>query len=227
MAVSQNQTRVTEPLSNELANICHLYVRRKRALFFGSHNNSSGVLIHKQYVLTAAHNVYSTWGSKVKSIAVSVGKTTADGNGTLRGVSWRVASGYGWRNFARDFAVVKLEQPMPSAQPFDLATVGSAGDVSRPVHLAGYPGASGGERNGKNLFTGSGTVAFTPGSDMLDYDIDTETGNSGGPVWIRNEDCQPMVVGVHVTELNGTHSRARIADAAFVEEVERMIDSLR
>lgn len=226
MPEANTQTRAVEPLDEVLANVVHLYVRRRRGLLMQTENNSTGVVIEGQYVLTAAHNVYTTFLSKVKSISVSIGKASVDGRDTMSVYHSRVARGYDWKMFKRDFAVLKLPQPVATAKPFKLVAVASADDVAGQLHLAGYPGASGGERNGKNLFTGTGTATYSAGSEILDYDVDTETGNSGGPVWIADAEGNPRAVGAHVTELHGNHGRARLANQDMVDEVHRMIDSL-
>lgn len=94
------------------------------------------------------------------------------------------------------------------------------------MHIACYPGETGGTRNGKTLFVGEGVAVHSEGSPFLDDDIDTETGNSGGPVWLEGDNGLPQLAGIHVTELNGVHGRARVANAEFISEVKRMIGEL-
>lgn len=223
---SHRQQRVFEPVPPPLDSICHLFVRRRRGLVTSSQNNSSGVLLRGRYVLTAAHNVHSTMLSKVVSIEVSVGKATAGGEHAVPAQDWRVASDYGWRDFERDFAVLRLPTEVAVTRPFVLRADSVPTDAPVTVRIAGYPGAGGGERNGKNLFVGAGPASVEAGSAFVDYGVDTETGNSGGPVWIEDADGVPSIVGVHVTESPGSRGRARRADAALVAQVEQMIAAM-
>jgi V8-like Glu-specific endopeptidase len=222
---SIDQQRVPDPAIPPLDGVCHLFVTRRKGLVLTTYNNSSGAILDGRHVLTAAHNVHSTRLSEVRSIEVSVGRTRVDGAATVRVVDQRVASQYGWRKFAHDYAVLRLAAPVAVPEPFGLPSASLEPAVSQ-VRIAGYPGASGGERDGKHMFAATGPGRRAPDGPFLDYDIDTETGNSGGPVWIEQDGTHPVIVGVHVTELQGTSGRARYCDPEMVHAVRAMIAEL-
>lgn len=225
MPESSDQRLVLPPTPDDLRSICHLFVTRRRGLFKRTSNNSSGVLLGNQYVLTAAHNVYSTRWSKVLRVEVSVGHTTVDSQGAIQVSRWRVADKYYWRRYQHDYAVLKLPEPLDFTSRFQLAGSVSQNDLASEVRIAGYPGESGGPRNGKNLHEGVGKAVLNPASDLLRYTVDTEQGNSGGPAWIEADDGTAKILGVHVYG-DGDEGVARVANTALVDQVQSMIKAL-
>lgn len=133
----------------------------------------------------------------------------------VRNSAVAVASGYHWKPFSRDFATLRLPEPINTDSPFSLRAVMPEEDVAGQINIAGFSASSGGARDGKSMFVGKGSAIYTPGSEMLDYTVNTEGGNSGGPAWVESDTGERRVLGVHLTE-RGTQGRARIVDADFV-----------
>lgn len=211
--------RVIEASSDPaLASVCRLVIYRKMLWFKRAPKIGSAVLYNGRYLLTAAHNIYSPAYNRISSIEVICGTSDVSGTPaqqTLRRDSLATASTYSWGpftgdEFQADFGVARLERAIEVAVPFELqgnATVGS------DAQLAGFP--KGDERmhyaRGR-LMPGYGAI--------IKYDIETHTGNSGGPVWSRSEG-RPRLIAIHVTG-----SAGRVVDANFVAEVNRIIADL-
>lgn len=216
------QREVLETPTGALESVCHLTTQRQRlGVFPRTTFNSTAVVYRGRYLITAAHNVYSPWNSRLRELHVACGgREPSDAEHfSVDPSRTRVAQGYGWRRFHRDFAVIALPHPVTVSQAFALAPPDGA---ARPVLVAGYPGSSPeNERmNGHRLFVGESEGAVDPSGPFIRYGVKTYTGNSGGPVWYAGPDG-PVLAGVHVSQ-----SKARIADAEFIAEVERMIRSL-
>lgn len=222
-AFAQNteQAPVSDATAAPYPAICHLYVKRSTP-FSGSSNNSTAFLYRERYLITAAHNVYSPAYNRARHIGISCGVTEADQDKPQQVVDYRnvrVASGYFWRRWSRDFAVVRLDRALTGNAGFALP----ADDVvapDTPGRIAGFPGRSGdaGGMTGQRLFAGAGTVRRN--GSFLSYDIETATGNSGGPVWTEAT-AGPVALGVHIRP-----SGARFLDATTRREIDRMIVSL-
>jgi V8-like Glu-specific endopeptidase len=215
-------------LTGPLESVCHLHTQRTRMLFLRGSYNSSGVLYRDRYVVTAAHNVYSPPLSRLRDLSVACGiiAPSPDQHQQVKISDVRVASSYGWmpKRFDRDFAVIRLPQPVTVAKPFRLEPVFQYPEGS-PAYLAGFPGDDSDDHmNGETMFTGSGAGKQDTAGPFLHYAIGTHVGNSGGPVWTDDRGV-PTLLGIHISEgpLGG---RARIADEDFVTAVELMIADL-
>lgn len=206
--------------------ICHLFVVRSKPIDRDRQFNGTAFLYRGRYLLTAAHNVYSPWYNKIRSIGISCGVTNADirapqqvvGVGNVR---W--SRQYSWTlrrhtDFPDDFAVIRLDQPLRVAG-FGLAETENLPDATA-VSIAGFPGLSGDENGmtGQRMFAGHGRMRHD--GVFVSYDIATAKGNSGGPVWIDTADG-PKAVGIHVKT-----SGARALNKVAREEIEAMILSL-
>jgi V8-like Glu-specific endopeptidase len=219
------QTKVTGAVTGVFSNVCHLHSRR--STWRGqTWNNGSAILYRGRYLITAAHNVYSIPSSKVMSVIAACGQSEAPeaAHFTIDLSQVRVAAGYRWvprKRFSRDFAVIRLSAPLPGETAVELFP----GDLSPdplPIELAGFPGRED-ERDGMNgwrMFKGKGIATPERGKPFLNYDFDSEKGNSGGPVWTM-AGTVPVLVGIHVRG-----SGARIVDQFFRDEVNRMIGEL-
>lgn len=208
-----------------MANVCHLKVERKK-FASGAQANSTGALIADgRYVLTAAHNVYSPFYNRAKRIELRCGVADADAVEPQRVATYRqaiVAPGYFWRKFHRDFALIRLDTPLPQAVPSRIAPF-SAGDPA-PVRIAGFPGDDDAATpyNGRRLYSGEGQGRLD--GTMLRYPIDTFPGNSGGPVW-QDSAGEMRIRGVHV-EGTGSSGAARAVDPSFIRDIEAMMRKL-
>ena len=215
--VLQQQVRATQPFSDPAYDsLCHLYIKRRVALFFTPKYTGSAVLYRGRYLLTAGHNVYQD-NSSIRSVEVRCGvgdASTASLTETIEPWQALDASDYTGKSFVRDFGVIRLNHPVTVSQPFMLAD--SAVRPGAAVRFAGYPG---GPHDGWKLFAASGMVTAVADS-VATYDIETFKSNSGGPVW-QDAGGVPQLLAIHVTGSGG-----RIVDVAYVQEVDRLIAEL-
>lgn len=220
-----------EPVSGSLENVCHLTVRRVRSLFFPSTFNSSAVLFRERYLITAAHNVHSTTWSKVTSVSAACGRANPapDDHVQVDLAAIRVAPGYSWRKWDRDFAVVALPNPLRVTSPVTIRPI-TEQDALSPAHVAGFPGTdepgAPETMDGRHMFSAEIAPRLDPSSFLARYALKTHTGNSGGPVWYETP-AGPVLLGIHVFGAKGPKSDgvARRLDSE-IDAIEAMIASL-
>jgi glutamyl endopeptidase len=207
-------------------NVCQLEVLRGRNRWF----SSTGFFISPNVVLTAAHNVFSTPLSRVNAVTITPGRNKEEipfGGIDLYGANCQSAiecfSQYrmGARPVVRkqfDVAVIVLKPDAIGSlvnwtyhSDFELAmSVNLMNEES--LHIAGYPAY--GELNPS--FDGTVPVYDVAGSRGIDrnyifHDLDTETGNSGSPVWVERNGKR-IVVGVHTFDGGATMLNGRVGD---------------
>lgn len=196
---------------NVPSNICYLRtVRSVRILGIRKGFNSAGTLIEGQYLVTAAHNLYDSWRTKLLSVQISC--KGSDGNVVTSVVGKsgieksRKVSHYD-RGFSTDYAFLKLDAPVPVVESIKLNRSAKIGDIPA-IEVAGYPGGV--------LKYGAGNVVHpTPNDSTFYYEVDTAKGMSGGPVWATHQDVRSLV-GIHVSK-----GRARVVDGELIDDFER------
>jgi hypothetical protein len=224
------QRHVANP-SGFFENVCHLRVTRNRAAQFYRESkpfNSSALLYRGRYLVTAAHNVHSNLFSRLNTLVVVCGAADSDAGrpgAELHRDAVKVLPGYSFLartpgRFARDLAVVRLATPICVSEPARLGLF-EFRDGS-PMRIAGFPGeeGDGGRMDGTRLYSGEGRLRPSDRAYLLRHDVETEKGNSGGPVWVMR-DGQAVVVGIHVAE----GGSGRLFDPAVLNEVEGMINA--
>ncbi|MET1257187.1 trypsin-like serine peptidase [Aliikangiella maris] len=192
------------------SNICYLRtVRSVRFLGFRLGFNSTGTLIEGQYLITAAHNLYDSWQTKLVSVQVSCMGSNGNVVTTVVGQSGiektRKVSHYNL-DFSTDYAFLKLDVPVSVV---DSVTFNGSVNISDipTVEVAGYPGGQ--------LKYGAGKIVQPiPNDSTFYYEIDTIKGMSGGPVWATFQNAE-YLVGVHVSE-----GRARTVNKELINDFE-------
>lgn len=219
-AAAENLNRqlpVSEPfLDPVFESICHLWIKRRAALFWTPKFTGSAVLYRGRYLLTAGHNVYQD-KSRIREVQVRCGNANARSSTIDEAIApWQAidASGYDGSRFSSDFGVIRLNSPVEVTKPFVLASAPTR--QGEEIRFAGYPG---GRYDGWNLYEAKGTVVALA-SGVAKYDIETFKSNSGGPVW-RVVDGKPELVAIHVTASGG-----RMVDEEYTIEVNRLIQEL-
>lgn len=213
----------TPNASSPLNSVCHLWTKRKVFLgIFTKRYTGSAVLYKGQYLITAGHNVYQD-KSKLHSIEVRCGAVNArsipaqqliEGAASLDAALYE---GSGWRGampYAHDYGVIRLNTPIEVANPFTLAKGVQAGEK---VKFAGFPGGT--KSDGWHMFQADAKLTGVA-NDLADYDLETFTSNSGGPVW-REVDGKFELVAIHVKQGSG-----RVVNKEFRDEIERLIGEL-
>ncbi len=187
--------------------ICYLRTTGKD----GEEGHGTGWLVGPRTVVTAGHVVCPRLGDGfVESVEVTPGRAahgaahppvTANAFKTTRGWWDRRDEGF-------DYGAVILD---PSDRIGD--DLGFFGFSSRtreelkrtPAWIAGYP-----RDRDRFLVQAAGSI-HTVESRRLRYDIDTEDGESGAPVFVRTSDG-PMVVGIHTDGFPERNEGLRIND---------------
>ena len=192
------------------SNICYLRTIRSVRLFgFRFGFNSTGTLIEGQYLVTAAHNLYDSWRTKLVSVQVSC--KGSDGNVVTsivgkNGIDRTRKVNHYDRGYSTDYAFLKLDDTMPISESITLNRTATINKVS-VIEVAGYPG-------GKLKYGTGKVVQPIPSDSTFHYEVDTARGMSGGPVWATYESTNSLV-GVHVSE-----GRARVVNDELIDDFE-------
>lgn len=170
------------------SNLCYLFVtRRLHVLGAKSTWHSAGTLIEGQYLVTAAHNLYtSTWS---KPVNVKVTCKNSSGSIDTRyidaaGIGSTLEVDHYDTTFSQDYAFIKVPASIDVLEEITLEAVPQLPEIT-DIEVAGYPGGK--------LKYGKGPLKkpIKPGLTFK-YDVTTAKGMSGGPVW-----ASTTLVGIH------------------------------
>jgi V8-like Glu-specific endopeptidase len=160
--------------------------------------SGSASLVGRNVILTASHMLPWSSGSNWKALFVP---GYYDGQSVFgaNAASW-VTAGQGYRNFAQgdDMAVLRLAQPLGEwLGYFGYKTYNDDWEDGNYWSMAGYPSdIAGAQRPSANYWFPIIDDDSDGAGVELEYQVDTNGGNSGGPVfgwW----DGKPYVVGTH------------------------------
>jgi len=216
---TKNQEVVTKSkFSIPLESVCRLAtVRHGPGKLLGKEKKSFGsaALIENRFLLTAAHNVFDYPFSKLMSVSVTCGDVeieTAKVVATLNREQIKQQVHvpryeFRWPNtrkkFEFDYAFIDLGKTLSQSSSFVLSPK-SSGKSSNIVNISGYPGGGiSGERkrDGQQLYKGTSSQIHT-NLNLITYNIETKTGNSGGPIWV-GERAPYQIIAVHVNDFGG------------------------
>lgn len=221
----------------------------------------TGVLIGPRHVLTAAHNLLSEDGRlKTTHVEVTPGRNgSTKPFGTFDARKWDIHPSWvrnGRSNREFDYALITLKDAIGirtfTALGYRVlgywghptAGAGTRRDVLDParlgrriVNVAGYPD----DRPTGTLWRGEGAVRgpsapnrsgeILPADRLLLHAVDTERGQSGGPVWTRyNQPLRRYLVGIHVApasvwaiDATGTRRRTHNLAVRVNDDVNKQI----
>lgn len=160
--------------------------------------SGSAALVGRNVILTASHMLPWSSGSNWKALFVPGYYDGASVYGA-NAASW-VTAGQGYRNFSQgdDMAVLRLAQPLGDwLGYFGYKTYNDDWEDGNYWSMAGYPSdIAGAQRPSANYWFPVIDDDNDGAGVELEYQVDTNSGNSGGPVfgwW----DGKPYVIGTH------------------------------
>lgn len=201
--------------------VCRFKVSRNKGVRT-TINHSTGFLIGEKHILTAAHNFakFGWWraGSYVVGATARFGAKedfeVLNVPDFFRNMTYKYPGRYRRNNWPFDYCLITMNNPISDIRPFQLIS-GDDPPVKKgdKIMTAGYPNAS------TKMLKAEGEVTDIVGSVVM-YDIDTETGLSGGPVWTTTERGERRVIGVHVKG-EGSHGGARLIESDVRKNLRR------
>jgi V8-like Glu-specific endopeptidase len=189
--------------------VCQLEVQRKsiKTLWlWKSKHQSTGFFITPNTIMTNAHNVYSNFFTRVTDININPGRNldfialdpkTIVGRKQVKNTV-KIPKEYSFyqvssRRVNHDYAIIQLANYSTFNNiAFELAKVDSLVSVNDNVIILGYPGET---KSGKEQYLAEGKLTSI-NDKTIEYNISTETGNSGSPVYVFSNGIY-YVIGVH------------------------------
>ncbi|MCB0208140.1 MAG: trypsin-like peptidase domain-containing protein [Anaerolineae bacterium] len=195
----------------------HSAICQLRMAFSDGNYIGTGFYIGPDRILTCAHNVKDvSTNSEASSIRITPGKngTAAPfGSFTVRRSDWEVHPRYdGTFNF--DLAVIKVTTPPPNGLYFDTLE-DLTQSIREPIIVCGYA-AEQGDENKQNL-DGDTIRGVSDSLELIQYNLQTEPGNSGSPVFYITGVEDPVqqmsipvfsVIGVHISGFDESLNQA-------------------
>lgn len=184
--------------------------------------SGTGFLVGPKLVMTAAHCLYPTDDDGViyDKVTEAIFYPGRNGNstpyGSAKGTVLHVPTKYKdsapTYNKKYDYAVMELNTAIGNTtgsfstdanyivgtegviNPLNVTLAGGGAFNSLKVTLAGYPGN---ETQNNKLYKHSGTASFENDDYIFSYTIDTEGGQSGSPLYLK-QNGKFCVVGIHI-----------------------------
>ena len=160
----------------------------------------SGWLAGRDTVITAGHNVFSApLGGWATRIVVSPGQDDYQlPNGRFTASSFLSVRGWVEQHDPRfDYAMVRLPDPVGDRVGyFSYAAYSDEELARRNLNIAGYPLYPG---LGEQLIYHGNKIRYVSPHHVF-YEIRTQPGESGSPVWVHDQsDTDPVVVAIHTS----------------------------
>lgn len=199
-------------------------VRNARGVATTDVAECSGVAVTNTLVLTAAHCLMERGVAldpanpgRDEGIRVCADRSVPDRYDNSCDVSTSFLTNVDWAHlqFADDWALVQTSNPINGFNgAFALAPAGFPSRVGQVVNHAGFPGARSSYPAGVTYPSGVrdfGCRVKMAAERRLSYDCDTAGGQSGGPVWVKEEDGDRFIVAVHAGSGATWNTGARIS----------------
>ncbi len=190
--LGDDRARVTTTSEVPWRSICQLLIE-------GMHPNfllGTGWFAGPNTIVTAAHNIISpSSNARAQRIHVFPGRD-ADIAPFGQHVSSNFAVHARWaeaRDINYDFGVIRLQEPVGQrAGWFGMSALNDAKLQNMILNNAGYPSD---QRVGSLWFDSGRVIGTQP--NMILYDLETQSGQSGSPVFFRDEKDDRYCVAIH------------------------------
>ena len=209
---TDDRVRITPTTSFPWSGVCKLViVAADNTIHFGT-----GFLVAPRTVVTAGHCVYlHAHGGWAKRIEVIPGLDDIKRPyGSYVGISFR--SVVGWvrnRRNEYDYGAIILprnSRPGDKTGSFGFAVKDDSYLKKAFLNISGYPLDKGGNQQ---WFMARNVKAVAP--RLIYYELDTNRGMTGAPVWININKTTRLVVGIHTNGLISPNSATRIVQPVF------------
>lgn len=185
-----------------------------------SNVGGTGFIVGDHVIATAAHCVYSNFSNTWYSIGIQ----TYNANGTLSGTTLTPIEAHipeyydTYDSTEYDYALITVEEDLSNYIQFALGEPYNADETnyeSIPLYLTGCPGSTiYGNNSNNKLYSSEGHVSTYLNTNILRYDIDSSSGQSGSPVYTITRHTKGNSISYTYTAL-AIHSGAPSQTASF------------
>lgn len=192
---SDDRTQVMNTTATPYYGIAYI----KTTFTDGSTKPGTGFMISEDVLLTAAHCVY-TAGKTVRNIKVYPGRNGNSYTISATGDSVYTDTNYTGSEANWDYAVVTLDSSLGNTTGwFSLYAPSSASSLNgRFIETAGYPSdlAASAVSDNRPMFHSTGSISNVT-TYRFGHNADTESGQSGSPIYFYNGTYGYQACGVH------------------------------
>lgn len=174
----------------------------KKFLYDNSYYRGTGFIIDDYAVLTAAHVITAeNKDEKIKDIYIYAGyKFDNSSEETARVIkSYVLADWINNPNINHDMALLILDKPL--GKTFEKLNIIDRALIGEVINTIGYPGKDNGEVRKGNQYYSSGKIVKVTNNNIF-YDLDTEGGQSGSPIFNENKE----VIAIHTNGFDKRNS---------------------
>ncbi|MEB6226448.1 trypsin-like peptidase domain-containing protein [Mammaliicoccus sciuri] len=174
----------------------------KTFLYDNSYYRGTGFIIDDYAVLTAAHVITAeNKNEKIKDIYIYAGyKFDNSSEETARVIkSYVLADWINNPNINHDMALLILDKPL--GKTFEKLNIIDRALIGEVINTIGYPGKDNGEVRKGNQYYSSGKIVKVTNNNIF-YDLDTEGGQSGSPIFNENKE----VIAIHTNGFDKRNS---------------------
>lgn len=200
--------------------VCFMYMQRGRKIYRGT-----GFLIHPRVVLTAGHNLATSFFRRVRKVDLYFGPHDSTTYKANQSVSLKKNINTFFKNFYwingkihRDFSIIILPDSAVFEKVgghFEVVPVSHRSQPQGTIKLTGSPG----DKDDYEIWHEE-TIHYqlnAKNGGQLLYDIYTQPRNSGSPLWITAEDGF-QAIGVHSRSM-GSCNAGKLLDKETYEQI--------
>lgn len=184
----------------------------------------SGIFIAPTWVLTAGHNVFSPkYGGYCDDLEIW-NEVVGSHDSVVLDIKVAFIPKLFILNGSKDYdlALIKVVAETPINQPFcSLASIeiSELAEGKKTCEIVGFPADKGGD----SLWSGKGEINKATALRRIFYNVDTEGGQSGAPIF-NLEEISPKIIGIHV-QGGFTRNTGVLLDMEVVSSINSIINS--